>query len=111
MQTCLIKIFSSQSHFTAIKRVDTVTKQKHVSVIHDIKCTCKIQWYTICMVSLLILEIVILIILKVRKLKLFRGHFFSNAVKIMPLISGAQYCVPKKCVEQQEAHIFFQNYR
>ena len=25
-----------------------VTKQENVSIIHDIECTCKIQWYTIC---------------------------------------------------------------
>ena len=54
-------------------------------MIHDIECTCKIQWYTTCMLSLSILGIVIFIILNGRKLKLFRGHLFSNAFKIMLL--------------------------
>ena len=43
--------------------------------------------------SLLILGIVIFIILNARKLKLFRGHLFSNAFKIMLFISDAQYYI------------------
>ena len=39
---------------------------------------------------------IIFIILKSRKLELFRGHLFSNAVKIMLFISDAQYYVPVK---------------
>ena len=58
-----------------------VAKQEHVSLMHDIECTCKIQWYTIFILSLLILGIIIFIILNSRKLKLFKGHLFSNAVK------------------------------
>ena len=48
------------------------------------------------MLSLSILGILIFIILKSRKLKLFRGHLFSNTVKIMLFISDAQYFVPGK---------------
>ena len=48
------------------------------------------------MLSLLILQIVIFIILNTRKLKLFRGHLFSNRVKIMLFISDAQYYIPVK---------------
>ena len=48
------------------------------------------------MLSLLILGIVIFIIQNARKLKLFRGHLFSNAVKIMLFISDAQHYVPVK---------------
>ena len=42
-----------------LREVDAVTKQEHVSVMHDIECTCKIQWYTIYMLHLLTLGIVI----------------------------------------------------
>ena len=28
---------------------DAVTKHEHLSMIHDIDCTSKIQWYIICM--------------------------------------------------------------
>ena len=34
-----------------IREVDVVAKQEHVSIMHDIECTCKIQKYTIDMVS------------------------------------------------------------
>ena len=73
--------------------MDAVTKLEHVSVIHDIECTCKIKWYTICMLIISILGIVVFIILNARRLKLFRGYLFSNAVKIMLFISDAQYYV------------------
>ena len=38
-----------------------------------------------------ILGIIVFVILIARKLKLFRGHLFSNIVKIMLFISDAQY--------------------
>ena len=46
------------------------------------------------MLSLLILGIKVFIILNARKLKLFRGHLFSNTVKAMLSISDAQFYVP-----------------
>ena len=59
------------------------------------------------MLSLLILGIVIFIILNVRKLKLFRGHLFSNTVKIMLFISDAQYYIPvKMCKTAESIHLF-----
>ena len=64
--------------------------------MHDIECTCKIQWYTIFMLSLSILGIIIFIIPNTRKLKVFRGHLFSNAVKIMLFISDVHFYVPVK---------------
>ena len=76
-----------------IKEVGTMAKYKHDSILHDIECTCKIQRYTICMLDISILGIVVLIIFNVKKLKLFRGHLFSNAVKITLFISDAQYYV------------------
>ena len=62
-----------------IKEADT--KQEHVSIMHDIECTCKTQWYTIVMLGLAVLGIIIFIAINARKLKLFRGHLFSKAVK------------------------------
>ena len=70
-----------------------VAKQEHVSIMHDIECTYRIQWYTIFMLSLSILGIIIFISINTRKLKLFKGHLSSNAVKIMLFISDAQYYV------------------
>ena len=53
-----------------IREVGIVAKQEHVSIMHDIKCTCKIQWYAIFMLSLSSLGIMTFIILNARKLKL-----------------------------------------
>ena len=59
------------------------------------------------MLSLSILGIIIFIILNARKLKLFRGHLFSTAVKIMLFISDAQYYVPiKLCRTAGSIHLF-----
>ena len=46
-----------------LREVEAVTKQEHVSMIHDIECTIKIQWYTICMLIISILGIVAFVIL------------------------------------------------
>ena len=81
MQTQEMKISSNQSCFTAKKEVGMVAKQEHVSIIQDIECTCKIQWYTIIMLTLSILGIVFFIFLKLRNLKLFRGHLSQTQLK------------------------------
>ena len=55
----------------------------------------------------LLLGIEVLIILNVRKLKLFRGHLYSNAVKIVLFISEAQQYVPVKlCRAVGNIHLF-----
>ena len=70
-----------------IKEVGTVSKQEHFSTLHNIECTCKIKWWTICMLIIMLLGIFVFIILNIITLKLFRGHLFSNAAKIMLSIS------------------------
>ena len=44
-----LKLLVTSLALQQLREVDAVTKQKHVSMIHDIKCMCKIQWYTTCM--------------------------------------------------------------
>ena len=84
-----------------------VAKQEYVSIMHDVKCTCKIQWYIIFMLCLAVLGIIIFIILNARKLRLFRGHLFSNTVKIMLFVSDAEYYVPVKfCRTAGSIHVF-----
>ena len=57
--------------------------------------------------SILILGLIIIVIIKLRKLKLFRGHLFSNAVKIMLFISDTKYYLPKKlCKTAGSTHLF-----
>ena len=84
--------------------VGAVTKQEHISTLHNIEYSCKIQWYTICMLIISLLGIVVFVIFIIRKLKLFRGHLCSNAVMVMLFISDAQYYVP--CRTVGSIHIF-----
>ena len=51
-----------------IKEVGMVVKGELVSLAQNIECPCKIQWYTILMLSLSILGLEISAILKARKL-------------------------------------------
>ena len=76
-------------------------------MIQDIECTCKIQWYTICMLGLSLLGLVIFIILNTRKLKVVRGLLFSKVVKITLFILDDQYYVPVKlCRTAGSIHLF-----
>ena len=87
------------------READVITKQEHISMMHDIECTCKMQWYTIPKLNLVILGIMIFIITNARKL--IRGHLFSNAVKVMLFLSDAQYYVPVKfCRTVGSIHLF-----
>ena len=72
----------------------TNTNQEHVSTMQDIECTCRTQWYMIVTLGLVILGIMVFIIINARTLKLFRGHLFSNTVKVMLFISDSQYYIP-----------------
>ena len=76
------------------REVGAVTRQRDIML--NIKCTCKIQVYTILMPSLSHLGLVSFVILLSHKLKLCRGHLFSSAVKIMLFISDTRYYVPVK---------------
>ena len=90
-----------------IREVDMVAKQEHVSITHDNECTCKTQWCMIVLLGLTVLNIIIFIVLNARKLKLFRGHVISNAVKVMLFISDAQYYIPVKlCRAAGSIHLF-----
>ena len=90
-----------------LKEVGMVDKQESIFLASNNECTCKTQWYTILILSLSILVLALFAILKSRKLKLFRGPVFSNVVKIMLVISDAQYYVPiKLCRIAGNIHLF-----
>ena len=76
-------------------------------MLTNVECTCKIQWYTILMLSLSLLGLMVFVILYTWKLKLCRGHLFSNAVTVMLFISDEQYYVPVKlCRTAGGIHLF-----
>ena len=67
----------------------------------------KIQWYTIFTLGMSLLGLILFVIVKSRKLKLFRGHLFSNRVKIMLFISDTKYNIPiKLCKTAGSMHLF-----
>ena len=57
------------------------------------------------MLSISVLGIVVFLILNARRLKLFRGHLFSNSAYIMLFISDAQYYIPEHI--KLEKHILW----
>ena len=86
-----------------VREVGTVTTQEEVTT----ECTCKIQIYIILSLTVTIFILVMFAILHSRKLKLCRGHLFSNTVKIMVFILVVQYNVPiKLCKTAGNIHPF-----
>ena len=86
-----------------IKEMGTVTRQEYV----DTTCTCKIQFYIILVLNISIFSLVIFAALHCQKLKVCRGCLFSNAAKMMLLISYVQYYVPVKlCKTAGSIHLF-----
>ena len=62
--------------------------------IQDVCFACKMQWYIIALLLLILLGIVFTVASKVIKSNLFRGHLFSNIMKVMLFISDTQSYVP-----------------
>ena len=60
----------------------------------DIYCVCKIQWYVIGMLLIIILGMIYLVTNKIKKSSLFKGCLFSNVTKVMLFISNTQSYVP-----------------
>ena len=84
-----------------VRDVGTVRAQEEVT--HE----CKIQIYIILALTSTILGLAFFAVLHSRKLKLCRGHLFSNVVKIMLFISDVQYYVPiKLCKTAGSIHLF-----
>ena len=46
-------------------------------------CTCKIQWYVIGMLLIILLGMIYLVTNRIKKSNLFGGHLFSNITKVM----------------------------
>ena len=73
----------------------------------DVKCMCKIQWYIIGILLIILLGVIYVVTNKIRKSSLFRGHLFSNLTKVMLLISDIQLYVPVNlCKIGGSIHLF-----
>ena len=97
-----LKTLATSLALQQIKEVGTVVT---LETLHCNECTCTIRCYTISMLGILLLGLILFICTKFRKLKLFRGYFFS--VKIMLFISDTKHYVTiKLCKTVGSIHLF-----
>ena len=85
---------------------NTVSEYEHVHDKHITECTCKNAQYIICMLCISLLGIIGFVIFNAIKLKLFKGHLFSNTVKLILFITDAKYYVPLNYVQQLVVYIY-----
>ena len=72
----------------------------------DIYCACKMQWYIIGML-LILLGMIYLVTNRIKKSNLFGGHLFSNVTKVKLFISNMQSYVPiALCKIAGSIHLF-----
>ena len=70
-------------------------------------CTCEPNWYIVGLLLIIILGITYLVMNKIRKSCLFKGHLFSNMTKIMLFISNTTtYVTVKLCRIAGSIHLF-----
>ena len=82
-------------------------QMKEVGAVTQKQINTECKTLTCISLALTILGLVMVAILHYRKSILFRGHMFSNAVKIMIFISDVQYYVPiKLCKTIGSIHLF-----
>ena len=75
--------------------------------VSDMLCTCKTQWYIIGMLTIITLGMLYLVTNKLRKSSFFKGHLFSNNIKILLLIFNSHPYVPiKLCRVARSIHLF-----
>ena len=67
-----------------IKRIEAADP----SVPRHTYCACKMQWYIIGMLLIILLGMIYLVTNKIKKSSLFGGHLFSNVTKVMLFISN-----------------------
>ena len=71
----------------------------------DVNCACKMQWYIIGMLLIILLGMIYLITNRIRKSRLFGGCLFSNVTNMMLLISDIQVYLPV-CKIAGSIHLF-----
>ena len=73
----------------------------------DIYHACKMQWYIIGMLLIILLGMIYLVTNKIKKSYLFGGHLFSDVTKVKLFISNTQSYVPiNLCKIAGSIHLF-----
>ena len=67
-------------HTKAVEAADSATRY----------CICEPDWYIVDLLLIILLGITYLVMNKIRKFCLFKGHLFSNMTKIMLFISNTK---------------------
>ena len=84
-------------HTKAVEATDSATRY----------CTCEPNWYIVGLLLIILLGITYLVMNKIRKSCLFKGHLFSNMTKIMLFILNTTAYVPiKLCRIAGSIHLF-----
>ena len=85
-------------HTKAIEAADSVTRY----------CICEPNWYIVGLLLIILLGITYLVMNKIRKSCLFKGHLFSYVTKIMLFISNMpiSYMPIKVCIIAGSIHFF-----
>ena len=75
--------------------------------VSDMLCTCKTQWYIMGMLIIITFGMLYLVTNKIRKSSFFKGHLFSNNIKILLFISNTHsYISIKLCRVARSIHLF-----
>ena len=72
------------------------TKAVEAADTTDRYCICEPKWYIVGLLLIMLLGIVYLVMNKVKKSSLFKGHLFSNMIKVMLFISNTRSYIPIK---------------
>ena len=75
--------------------------------VSDMLCTCKTQCYIMGMLTIITLDMLYLVINKLRKSSFFKGRLFPNNTKILFFISNTHSYIPiKLCRVAGSIHLF-----
>ena len=59
-------------------------------------CSCRLEWWTICMLTILLTSVIGYLFLKCKQIHLIRGYQYSNTLHLMLCISDIYRYVPIK---------------
>ena len=89
--------------FQPIKGTDAV----YSSINDSENCTCKVQWYTIVALTLIIIGLIFFILVTTRKYRIFRGHLLSKTVMVIFFSDVNHYVPVKLCKTAGSIHLKF----
>ena len=86
-----------------------VTNAIFGSIENSENCTSKAQWYMVAASTLMIIGLIFFILATTRKCRIFRGHLFSNAVRVMQFSQMLNIMCQLNYAKLQEAFIYLKS--